>query len=78
MKATHIAIFKDKEGIMNEIIVTSQSKTRHFPTKLFHYMHRDGIGNNPTALRYLKMVDRKNGKWQRMINTAVNSYWRSN
>ena len=78
MKATHICTFKDSENIITEIIVTSQSKTRHFPKTLFHYLDPNGIGSCKAAVHYLKMTERKNGKWQKSSMPAVTSYWRNN
>jgi len=63
MKATHIATFINKGNVITEIIVTSQSKVRNLKTELFKYMNPAGIGDNKTAIGYLKMINRKNGKW---------------
>lgn len=63
MKPTHIATFRNKENIITEIRVISQSKVRNITTELFHYANYKGIGDNKVALRYFRMINRKNGKW---------------
>jgi hypothetical protein len=79
MKPTHICTFSNSENIVTEIIVTSQSKVRHLPTTLFHYLDPKGIGTSKKAVRYFRMVTRKNGKWNNnSIPNIVTTYSRSN
>jgi len=80
MKATHITTFKNSENIITEIIVTSQSKTRHLPTTLFHYLNPKGIGMSKEALKFFRLINRKNGNWvnANCPSHVVKTYYRNN
>lgn len=81
MKATHITIFLNENRVITEISVISQSKVKNTPTELFRYMNPEGIGKDKTALKYYKLIKRKNGNWKTENNSPLavcKTYFRNN
>lgn len=71
-RINHITEFK-KDGIIVELIA---SISNHRNQKVvYHCVNYNGIGNNPTALFFHKLTERKNTRYvNRYIGTLQNSF----